>query len=330
MEKNFVLNILVTGGLGNIGCNVIEELIKLHYNVVVFDRHSKKTNTINGKLSKKYSYTVHWGDINSKESITPALKDIDAIIHLVAILPPVSEQKPVLAYQVNVNGTKNLVTEAKKINPDIHIVYASSFTVYGTRMDKRHPIKVHDPIKESDNYSFHKIEAEKIILESKLNYTIIRFGAVLPLDVLGEGIDTYVFKIPLNQRIHFIHHHDVAVALVHAIDRKKYNKIFLGGGGEDCKLLQGDLIRRSLEASGIGMFPEKAFKKATKSCDYVYFDWMDTDESESELQFQQLTYDDYITDLRKFLGYKRYVARLFSPIVKYYLLKKSPYMKVDQ
>lgn len=324
------MNILVTGGLGNIGRNVVEELIKLYYNVVIFDKLTKKTIKIHKKLSKKYSYTVHWGDITSRESILPALANIDAIVHLVAILPPISEINPDLAYKVNVLGTKNLIAEAEKSNPNIHLIYSSSFTIYEPRMDKKPPLKVQDPIKATDNYSFHKVEAEKIILGSKLNYTIIRFGAVLPLDVLGEGIDSYVFRIPLDQRIHFIHHHDAALALVHALERKKYNKIFLGGGGNDCKLLQGDLLRRSLEASGIGMFPEKAFKKAKQPCDYVYFDWMDTEESEKELQFQQLTYEDYINDLRNFLGYKRHVARLFSPIVKYILLKKSPYMKVEQ
>ncbi len=324
------MKVLVTGGLGNIGSNVIDELTKLQYDIVVFDKKTKKTMKIHKKLSKKFNYILHWGDITKSETITPALKGIDAIIHLAAILSPVSERIPKIAYQVNVLGTKNLVSEAKKVNPEIHFVFSSSFAVYGPRMEKNPPIKVNDPFNLTDNYSHHKAEAEQIISESSLRYTFIRFGAVLPLDIVSEGIDPFAFDIPLDQRIHFIHHKDAARALVHAVDRKTYNKIYLGGGGDDCSLIQGDLLKRSLTASGMGMFPEKAFKKAKKPEDYIYFDWMDTRESERELQFQQLTYEDYVQDLKNFLGWKRFFAHLFSPLVKYFILRKSPYLKEEQ
>lgn len=324
------MKVLVTGGLGNIGGNVIDELTNLHHEIVVFDKENKKTRKSHKKLSKKYNYTLHWGDITRAETITPALEGIDAIIHLAAILSPVSERIPEIAHKVNVEGTRNLVSEAKKANSDLHLVFSSSFAVYGPRMDHEPPIKVDDPFNLTDHYSHHKAECEKMITESSLKYTFIRFGAVLPLDVVSEGVDPFAFEIPMDQRIHFIHHKDAARALTHAVDRKRYNKIYLGGGGADCSLLQGDLLRRSLTATGMGMFPDKAFKKAKKPGDYIYFDWMDTEESERDLEFQQLTYEDYVNDLKEFLGYKRHFAKMFSPIVKYFILRKSPYMKMKQ
>jgi len=54
---------------------------------------------------------------------------------------------------------------------------------------------------------------------------------------------------------------------------------------------------------------------------------MDTGESQKLLKFQTLTFDDYLEEFRKVLGYRRYLPRLIRSIIRRNLLSESPYYK---
>jgi UDP-glucose 4-epimerase len=69
------------------------------------------------------------------------------------------------------------------------------------------------------------------------------------------------------------------------------------------------------------MLPEEAFTSAP-----FYTDWMDTSASQDMLGYQKRNLDDFIANIRKTLGVKRYLVRMVKPAVKYWLLRKSPYM----
>ncbi len=80
-----------------------------------------------------------------------------------------------------------------------------------------------------------------------------------------------------------------------------------------------------LNAMGLGMLPESAFRVPTKPEEWYYTDWLDTTESQRLLQYQQRTYDQYIDELKRAIGFKRHLARLFRSSAQKRLLAESPY-----
>ena len=120
---------LVTGGAGFIGSNIVEELVRRKEGVRVID------NFITGKRENISPFMGNIelieGDIRSKDDFRKALKDVDYVLHQAALRSvPKSVDDPFLTNDINVNGTLNLLFEAKKAKVK-RVVYASSSSVYG-------------------------------------------------------------------------------------------------------------------------------------------------------------------------------------------------------
>lgn len=322
------MNILVTGAFGNIGQSTIEELITQEDKVRCFDLKTKRNIKIYKRLKRIYkdNIEVFWGDITKEEDIKSALEGQDAVIHLAFIIPKLSatglesEKVPDLAYKINVLGTKNLVSVMESLPSPKKIIFTSSVHVYGLTQDRLPPRKVDDPLIPIENYSIHKIECEKIIKSSNLKWSIFRLSASFPLDL---KLDREMFEISLNNRMEYVHSKDVGFALAKGVRSEEiWGKILLIGGGERCRYYYGEIVKKILEGLGIGMLPEEAFSDKPFPTD-----WMDTEESERILNYQKRTLDDYIKDVKKVFSYKIFFIKLFSPTIRYILLRKSPYYR---
>lgn len=120
---------LVTGGAGFIGSNIVEELVNMKEGVRVID------NFITGEKKNLTPFIdkieLIEGDIRSKQDLKRALKDVDYVLHQAALRSvPKSVDDPFLTNDINVNGTLNLLSEAKKAKVK-RVIYASSSSVYG-------------------------------------------------------------------------------------------------------------------------------------------------------------------------------------------------------
>ena len=263
-----------------------------------------------------------------KDSVEHAVQDVNCIIYLAAIIPPFSEEDPEHARSVNIEETRNLVRVAEKLDSKPKLVYASSVSTFGHTMHLDPPRKADEPLVAMDIYTKTKIECEKIVKESTLPWTILRFTAVPPLTI-NKNMDSMLFDILLDQRFEFVHTRDVGLACANTIEANTTEKTLLIGGGKTAQMLQKEFISRMMEAMGIGMLPESAFKVAKKPDEYFYTDWVDTEESQRLLKFQTRTYEDYINDLKKQLGAMQYVTKLFRPLARSQILAASPYYKRD-
>ncbi|MFW9779525.1 MAG: NAD-dependent epimerase/dehydratase family protein [Candidatus Heimdallarchaeota archaeon] len=329
------MKILLTGAFGNLGTSCIKELAKQGHEIRCFDIKSKMTEIRFEKYRNTPKMEVVWGDILDKNSIRNALEGIEGIIHTAAIIPPPSEQNPELAKKVNVTGTKNLIEEAEAFSDINHFVFASSVSVHGPQKPSNPLLKVTDPLKPTDNYTHHKVECEEYIYNCKLNWTIIRFGAILAVETAGQprgGLDDvaleFLFGIPLEQKVEAIHSYDAARAMVNALGNDRAVKsIFFGGGGKECQLYQKEFIFPFLEDMGIGGMPDDVFKQAQSDSDWYYTHWMDTTESQEVLQYQNITYDQYLRDKKKPNILNRFLMFFIGPFIKRSLIKKSPYKR---
>jgi UDP-glucose 4-epimerase len=170
-------NILVTGGAGFIGSNVVDEYIKNKNKVVILDDLSSgKEENINPK-AKFYKM-----DIRDKK-ISKILKKekIEVINHHAAqISVPDSVKNPVFDAEVNILGTLNLLQCAKEANIKRFIFVSSGGTVYGA--NAKLPATENMPITADNPYGISKVTGEHYVRffsnQYNIKYAILRYSNV--------------------------------------------------------------------------------------------------------------------------------------------------------
>jgi nucleoside-diphosphate-sugar epimerase len=265
---------------------------------------------------------VFWGDLRRPEDAAAAVQGQEAVVHLAFVLPPASEDRPEWAYEINVGGTRNLLQAMKGVRPSPVIVFASSFSVFGETQHLPPPRTASDPVQPMDNYNRHKVECERLVRDSGLEWSILRLG-VVPPSTLG-GFSPKMFDIPPGSRVEFAHPRDVGLALANAVVRPgARGRILLIGGGPGSQLRYRDFVGRMMEAMGVGRLPDSAFAPSASA----YTDWLDTAESQSLLEYQRHTFEDFVREVAASLGYRRHLIRLLAPLVRRWMLSQSPHYR---
>ncbi|MBN2229433.1 MAG: NAD(P)-dependent oxidoreductase [Candidatus Thorarchaeota archaeon] len=314
----------MTGAFGNIGESSLLALFSKGYDIRCFDLFTKNNEKKQKQLSRRGKFETVWGDIQEKIYLEPIFEGVDCVIHLAGIIPPLSEQKPTLARGVNLEGTRNMLEVAEGQEQVPKFIFAGSVSAFGPTMHLQPPRTINDPLIATDTYTETKIECEKLVRASSLPWTILRFAAAPPMNV-GTNIDPILFEIPLDQRIEFVHSRDVGLACANAVEADTVGKTLLIGGGKSGQMLQREFLSKFMEAMGMEMPPDSAFKIATKPEEYFYTDWLDTEESQRLLKFQTRTFDQYLEEMKSMMGMKRHIAKLFKGQAMKRILDASPY-----
>lgn len=127
------MRILVTGGAGFIGSNLVEKLLsdeRISFVRVLDNLATGSRENINSYLSKP-NFEFIEGDIRSFETCLAACEGIDAITHQAALgSVPRSIKDPLTTNEVNITGTLNIFTAAKEKGIR-RVVYAASSSTYG-------------------------------------------------------------------------------------------------------------------------------------------------------------------------------------------------------
>ena len=322
------MEVLLTGAFGNIGESAMMALLERKHKIACFDLKTKRNEKVRKRLLKHGAFKTIWGDISDQELLSDIVKGKECIIHLAAIIPPPSEKLPELVRKVNVEGTQNIIDVALKMDKRPKFILASSVTVVGPRMHDPPPRKADEELNPTDNYTRSKVDAEALLKKSGLSWTVLRLSATPPLEI-SLKLDVYVFDIPMDQRIEFVHTRDVGVAFANCATADTDKKVLLIGGGKKCQMLNREFMKKILEASGVGMLPESAFKVPKSDMDWYYTDWLDTSEAQELLQFQNLTFEDFLEEFRKEMGIMGKLAKLFRSYAQKIMLKHSPYYNKD-
>lgn len=212
------MRILITGGAGFIGKHLTNYLIKKEYSVTIFDDFSNSTKKSVNSLANMGVKIIE-GDILNMSDLLNVMKNQDAVIHLAAKIS-VSEsiKNPSETFQVNVDGTKNILEACEK-NHIQKLIVASSAAVYGEG-NQDVSITEETNMNPISPYGESKVMMEKIVSQWKPNYnfsyTILRFfniygvgqsleyaGVITkclekikqkkPIEIFGDGLQTRDF-----------------------------------------------------------------------------------------------------------------------------------------
>jgi len=133
MSNGIIKNktVLVTGGAGFIGSNIIEKLLLQNNKVVCLDNFlTGKKQNIEGFILNP-SFTLIEGDIRNIQDCKKAVKNVDIVLHQAALgSVPRSINDPLTTNDININGFLNMITASRDAGVE-RFVYAASSSTYG-------------------------------------------------------------------------------------------------------------------------------------------------------------------------------------------------------
>ena len=150
MEKK---RVLITGGSGFLGINLIRYLLAKDYEITSFDIVEFDYVDVKDKIR-----TVG-GDIRNSILIDQVMEEANIVIHCAAALPLYSPEE---IHSTDVTGTKILLESAMKKNVE-RFVHISSTAVYG--IPDHHPLYENDKLDGVGPYGKAKIEAENVCID---------------------------------------------------------------------------------------------------------------------------------------------------------------------
>jgi nucleoside-diphosphate-sugar epimerase len=125
------MQILVTGGAGFIGSNIIEYLLSKNIKVIAFDNLSTGRFQNIAEFTNNPNFNFIEADLRDASAVNLACQGVDYVIHQGALPSvPRSVQDPITTNNVNINGTLNILEAAKKHKVK-RLICASSSSVYG-------------------------------------------------------------------------------------------------------------------------------------------------------------------------------------------------------
>ncbi len=155
--------VLVTGADGFIGSHLVESLLERGYGVRAFVYY----NSFNSwgwleslPKEKMDQIEVFTGDIRDPNGVREAMKGIDIVFHLAALIAiPFSYHSPDSYVDTNIKGTLNVLQAARDLGTE-RVLATSTSEVYGTA--KYVPIDESHPFQGQSPYSATKIGADRL------------------------------------------------------------------------------------------------------------------------------------------------------------------------
>ncbi len=282
--------VLITGGAGSVGRQLVEMLAEAGRAVRIFDLPMMDFSGLEGRNGIE----IVRGDITDADGVRSAVDGADAVLHLAALLPPNSERDRELTFRVNVGGTQNIIAAMESVNPGARLVFTSSISTYGDTSAEPPPVRTGHSQSAIDIYADSKIEGEKLIRDSSLENTVSLRIAAIAVPAFLEPPNPWPFME--DQRVEMVHRDDVADALFASVSAPDAGGKTLNiGGGPTWQLRGRDYVRDFFEVMGAPV------EMATYRDSPGWVDWYDTEESQRILGYQNRSYQRYIGEMREII-----------------------------
>jgi nucleoside-diphosphate-sugar epimerase len=190
------MKVLVTGGAGFIGSNLVRALLARGDEVRVLDNFSTGLRANLAGLSDDVELVE--GELRSYERVHNAVRGVEVVFHLGALgSVPRSVQDPLTSSAVNVEGTLNVLLAARDEGVR-RVVFASSSSIYGNQDE--FPLRESVPPDPISPYGVAKLAAERYCVSFARVYSSFETVALRYFNVFGPRQDPrsqYAAVIPL-------------------------------------------------------------------------------------------------------------------------------------
>ena len=174
------MKVLVTGGAGYVGAELVDELVVAGHDVRVLDVLLHGQEDVAERLAS-LDVELLRADVRDRDARRRALQGIEAVVHLAAIVgDPACARDPELAGAVNVDGTLAVVEDARAAGVE-RLIFASTCSNYGRMADPTVPIDESGELRPISLYAEQKVAMERSLLETEPNGTAttrLRFATV--------------------------------------------------------------------------------------------------------------------------------------------------------
>ena len=250
------LPVLVVGGGGYIGTHVVEKLLQAGFKVHVFDKFIYGKEVLSD-FAKNKNLELIEGDISDIYSLTLALTDVQAVIHLAGLVgDPACALDDKLTRHINIVSTRMLKESVKAFRIP-RFIFASSCSVYGSSEDEVNETSLLNPV---SLYARTKIDAENEIMQDQFDLfhpTVLRFSTVFGhskkprFDLVANFFaaqayhDGIITVTGSNQWRPFVHVADVADAVVRVVQapKEKVSRQVFNVGDDRLNITIGDLAK---------------------------------------------------------------------------------------
>jgi len=248
------MRILVTGGAGYVGSTTVPMLLEKGHKVRVLDNLKFGGQGLLPCCQNR-NFELMQGDVCDPAAVKKAVEGVDAIIHLAAIVGyPACKKEPQLAQNVNVEGTRNLLSHR---NPDTRFLFASTGSIYGSIPD--YVCNEDTPRAPITLYGETKATAEQMVIDAG-NGVAYRYATAfgvsnrMRLDLMPNDF-TYQAVKNRNLIVYeggfkrtFVHVRDMARSFLFALERwDDVKDDVYNVGHESMNFTKEDVARKILE-----------------------------------------------------------------------------------
>lgn len=309
------MTIMVTGGTGFIGNRIIRKLVERGENVLCFDLAPPRANL--QPLLESSRIAVYRGDVTRLDHLLEAVNQhsVDRIIHMAALLPPDTEDRPTTGMAVNIDGANN-VFEAARWGGIRRVVYASSIAVYGiqdtfgdrplTEDDLPAPVNVYGMTKAVNDFAaaryrtLHGLDIRGIRICTVFGHgrvtgmTGMIGGLMMSLPAVGQPVSMDFDPLEASPMIHA---EDAAEIFVRATLADRLNHHIYISGGELATIADvADIVR--------GYIPDASITMGSRPVPHVYL--VDNSRMMADLGYElpplRMRVLDHINDARAEAG----------------------------
>ena len=269
--------IIVTGGAGTIGIELVRILVKNKYDVTLFDL-ADQINVSKSFIPPKAK--IIEGSVLDKSILMKSISSHDVVVHLAASLGVKNtEENSYRCYQINVRGTENIldICLQKKIKK---ILFASSSEVYGE--PDSNPIDENFPTKGKSCYAITKLMGESLVesynkMDKNLKFVIMRFFNTYGINQVAQFVLPRFIRAAQNntnltingdgkQLRSYCSAKDIAIGIMLCINNTKINNQIINLGNDIEKVSINNLAKLVLSKipSKSKIIYDKSFKKTDR------------------------------------------------------------------
>jgi UDP-glucose 4-epimerase len=245
---------VITGGSGYIGSRLVDLL----------ERRDDTEKIVICDVAPPKGYRPHTEyermDVRDREAVRSVLERVrpDVLVHLAFILNPSHDEQ--FAYDVDVNGTHNVLEAADKVGTQ-QVLVTTSGVAYGAFPDNPVPLTEDDPVRgvASFTYARDKTESDRLCQLWAAKHPDRVMTIVRPCIVFGPNVDNYLVRLwtkqpfavdvgTIDSQIQFVHEDDVVEGITGLLLGRHGGAYNVAGDGlmtnRECAELIGTPIRR--------------------------------------------------------------------------------------